>query len=131
MNIIGPGLLDAAGKAALTADLVSLVSDPDVSVSVTIKTPTGGTFDPASGIAAPVTVDDTVTCYASPLTSREVDDSGLYQEGDHRLLIDVTLLNTAPTGATEVTIDGALWRAISVDRDSLLAVYHIVIRKSS
>ena len=130
MNIIGPGLITDVEKAALKADLISLVSDPDVSITATIKTPTGSAINAASGAVTLTTTDNTIACYASPLTSRELEES-LYQEGDHRLLIDASLLSIAPTNATEATISGAIWRVVNVDLDSLSAVYHLVIRRST
>jgi len=117
------------GKAAIVADLVSLVADPDVSVSATVKTPAGSTYAPASGVQTKVTTDDTVTAYLSPLTTQEIAD-GDYQEGDHRLLVDASLLSVAPTTATEVTVSAIVWRVVRQDLDSISAVHHLILRLS-
>ena len=134
MNSVGPGLLDAVGLDSLQTAIRSLVTDPQVSVSATVKTlSTATTIDTASGIITRTTVDDTVTAYLAPLTSRDVDEGGLYEVGDHRLLVsgEAAVLNATPDTSSTVTIASAEWLVIEVDYDSIGAVWHFVLRRSS
>ncbi len=131
MNTIGPGLMNGTMKASITADLTSLITDPDTSTSVTVTTPASSSFNAASGIYTPSSTPETVSGHLAPLTAREVDASALYQEGDHKLLLTVASLATEPRTDSTVTIGAVVWRVVQVEKDGLGAAYRFVIRLSS
>lgn len=133
MNHIGPGLMSPVCVDAVKTSLRSLVTDLNTGTTVVVSTPTGTSIDTASGVVSRTEIDDTVTGYLSPLTSREIDEGGLYQEGDHRLLVsgESGVLAIDPTNASRVVIGSKTWLVVQVDLDTIGAIWHLVIRLSS
>lgn len=132
MNHPGPGLLNTVSRAALAADLRSLVHDPDASTTITLSTPTATVPDYAAGTSSTTTTDDLVPAHLAPLTLREIGESeGVYQTGDRRALVDASLLTIPPTTATTATIAGRAWKVLQAEVDALGAVWHLILRRST
>jgi hypothetical protein len=132
VNVRGPGLIDPVLKAAIKADLVSLVGDTDAApATVTVSSPTGRTVNDAAGTVAITSDDDTVSCLRAEVTLSEVQQSaGGLQLGDIRYHVVASDLSTAPS-LSSVVVDGSdRRRVVSVGSDPLGLLFTLTARRT-
>ena len=132
MNVRGPGLIDPVLKAAIKADLVSLVGDTDAApATVTVSSPTGRTVNDAAGTVAITSDDGAVSCLRAEVTLSEVQQSaGGLQLGDIRYHVVASDLSTAPS-LSSVVVDGSdRRRVVSVGSDPLGLLFTLTARRT-
>jgi hypothetical protein len=132
VNVRGPGLIDPVLKAAIKADIVSLVGDTDAApATVTVSSPTGRTVNDAAGTVAITSDDDTVSCLRAEVTLTEVQQSaGGLQLGDIRYHVVASDLSTAPS-LSSVVVDGSdRRRVVSVGSDPLGLLFTLTARRT-
>lgn len=132
MNQIGPGLIDPVLKAAISADLASLVGDTDAArASVTVSTPTGRTVSDAAGTVTITTDDDTTDCLRAEVTLEEVQSAlGGLQLGDIRYHILASALSSTPSLSSVVIDNTDRRRVVSVSVDPLGLLYTLTARRT-
>jgi len=134
MNSLGPGLIDDVCKAAIAADLASIINDTDASTTVTISTPTGSSFDGASGLYSVNATDNTsVEVLLQTMGLREIETSaGLYQQGDQICRVLASDLTIEPTTDTSVIDTDAspqnTYAVVDARRDALDLHWRIILR---
>lgn len=132
MNQTGPGLIDPVLKAAISADLASLVGDTDAArASVTVSTPTGRTVSDAAGTVTITTDDDTADCLRAEVTLEEVQSAlGGLQLGDIRYHILASALSSTPSLSSVVIDNTDRRRVVSVSIDPLGLLYTLTARRT-
>lgn len=132
MNIRGPGLIDAVMLESITADLVSLLGDADVSPNtVTVSTPTGApTHNRAAGTYTRTTDDDTVNALKCEVNLEDVARSeGGLQVGDIRYHVMQSDLSSAPSTQSVVIDNSNRWAVIHVSADPLGLLWTLTARR--
>ena len=116
--------------ADITAKVGGLIRDSSIGVTVTLTTPSAGSFDAASGTyTRTTTVDSALKVYMGPLSAFEVEASAAYQTGDQRVLVMADDVTIAPSVFSWVTSGSEKYSTVTVALDPLGAYYELVVRR--
>ena len=121
--------LTGADKADIRAKVRGLLTDPDMGSWLTVVTPTAATLATASGTLTRTTTENEVRGYMGPLTTREIEASSAYQEGDQRVCVMANDLTVEPTAYSWVEVGGEKYAVVHHERDPLGVYRELVVRR--
>lgn len=122
--------LTAREKTLITEDFGDLTNDTQTGISVTYKSFTSkAAFNPQSGSIVSTYASSTIQAFRSPLTDKEVFESGgRYQLGDIRYLVAVSDISN-PKKDDEITDSGKL-RLVYEHSTDPLSIFHSIIARN-
>lgn len=114
----------------IAGDVVDLMGDPSLAVTITYKAFQSRTFTPETGASTVTYADTTLGAIRNEIPSKEVQAAaGLYQQGDLRFIIARAQLIPAP-GREDLILDaGIVYNLVAWDSDPVSALWRIVARK--
>lgn len=128
MNVIGAGALSDVDVAGITADIVGLFEDSDMSTTVVFFTPSSSSMDAASGTVSHAGDQDTVVGWLTPLTLDEIGDNNELQVGDQRLLAEASQFTSAPNTDSRFRASTTIYAVVSVETAKFAsAVFYEVV----
>jgi hypothetical protein len=114
----------------MAADAAGVTADPQLGLTITYRSFTGRTFDPARGTWTPGSTDQVLRAIRNNLSQAEIAASaGVFQSGDVRYLVTrATLLATPGTDDKIVDSSGNVYDMVRWDTDPANLFWRFVMR---